>query len=110
MVDAFRRGVRRWRNTFAQDPSSTDAWTSSLTSFSDFQAGEKYEPEAGHVGPTRVGYRGLPSRYVERTDIFRLECKLSRKLREYKLTMSRDAAVRPTLEDFRTRENPREED
>ena len=46
------------------------------------EEGKKYEEEAGHVGPNpMIGYRGQ-FRYVKEPDVFRLECRAIRKVRD----------------------------
>jgi len=80
--------------------------------FLGLPGGEKYEHEAGHVGPNPLlGYRGC-FRYTKEPDIFRLECQAIKKVREeYKLTNVHVMLpfVR-TLEDFRNAKKILEEE
>src|SRR5439155_1591239 len=80
--------------------------------FLGLPGGEKYEREAGHVGPNPLlGFRGA-FRYVKEPDVFRLECRAIRKVREeFKLTNVHVMLpfVR-TLEDFRNAKKIMEEE
>src|SRR3989454_379235 len=103
MVDAFAEGVRKVATPFAPRPVVYRCLDFKPDEFLGLPGGEKYEHEAGHVGPnTLLGYRGC-FRYVKEPDIFRLECQAIKKVREeYKLTNVH--VMLPffwTLEDFR---------
>ncbi|TMI27392.1 phosphoenolpyruvate synthase [Candidatus Bathyarchaeota archaeon] len=112
MVDAFAEGVRRVATPFAPRPVVYRCLDFKPDEFLGLPGGEKYEKEAGHVGPNPLlGYRGC-FRYVKEPDIFRLECKAIRKVREeYKLTNVHVMLpfVR-TLEDFRNAKKILEEE
>ncbi len=112
MVDAFAEGVRRVATPFAPKPVVYRCLDFKPDEFLGLPGGEKYEKEAGHVGPNPLlGYRGC-FRYVKEPDIFRLECKAIRKVREeYKLTNVHVMLpfVR-TLEDFRNAKKILEEE
>src|SRR5213596_751131 len=103
MVDAFAEGVRKVATPFAPKPVVYRCLDFKPDEFLGLPGGEKYEHEAGHVGPNPLlGYRGC-FRYVKEPDIFRLECQAIKKVREeYKLTNVHVMLpfVR-TLEDFR---------
>src|SRR5213594_3801704 len=103
MVDAFAEGVRKVATPFAPKPVVYRCLDFKPDEFLGLPGGEKYEKEAGHVGPNPLlGFRGA-FRYVKEPDIFRLECRAIKKVREeYKLTNVHVMLpfVR-TLEDFR---------
>src|SRR2546425_1209823 len=103
IVDVFAEGVRKDGTPFAQLPGVYPCIEFYSDEFLGLPGGEKYEHEAGHVGPNPLlGYRGC-FRYVKEPDIFRLECRAIKKVREeYKLTNVHVMLpfVR-TLEDFR---------
>src|SRR5881296_1845397 len=103
MVNAFAEGVRKVATPFAPRPVVYRCLDFKPDEFLGLPGGEKYEHEAGHVGPNPLlGYRGC-FRYVKEPDIFRLECQAIKKVREeYKLTNVHVMLpfVR-TLEDFR---------
>src|SRR2546422_401971 len=103
MVDAFAEGVRKVATPFAPRPVVYRCLDFKPDEFLGLPGGEKYEHEAGHVGPNPLlGYRGC-FRYTKEPDIFRLECQAIKKVREeYKLTNVHVMLpfVR-TLEDFR---------
>ncbi len=112
MVDAFAEGVRKVATPFAPKPVVYRCLDFKPDEFLGLPGGEKYEQEAGHVGPNPLlGYRGC-FRYVKEPDIFRLECRAIRKVREeYKLTNVHVMLpfVR-TLEDFRNAKKILEEE
>jgi pyruvate,water dikinase len=112
MVDAFAEGVRKVATPFAPKPVVYRCLDFKPDEFLGLPGGEKYEREAGHVGPNPLlGYRGC-FRYVKEPDIFRLECRAIKKVREeYKLTNVHVMLpfVR-TLEDFRNAKKILEEE
>src|SRR5213082_698110 len=87
MVDAFAEGVRKVATPFAPKPVVYRCLDFKPDEFLGLPGGEKYEREAGHVGPNPLlGFRGA-FRYVKEPDVFRLECRAIRKVREeFKLT------------------------
>src|SRR2546426_1104090 len=112
MVDAFAEGVRKVATPFAPKPVVYRCLDFKPDEFLGLPGGEKYEREAGHVGPNPLlGFRGA-FRYVKEPDVFRLECRAIRKVREeFKLTNVHVMLpfVR-TLEDFRNAKNIMEEE
>src|SRR6266702_4653662 len=112
MVDAFAEGVRKVATPFAPRPVVYRCLDFKPDEFLGLPGGEKYEHEAGHVGPNPLlGYRGC-FRYTKEPDIFRLECQAIKKVREeYKLTNVHVMLpfVR-TLEDFRNAKKILEEE
>ena len=112
MIDAFAEGVRRVATPFAPRPVIYRCLDFKPDEFLGLPGGEKYEREAGHVGPNPLlGYRGC-FRYVKEPDVFRLECRAIRKVREeFKLTNVHVMLpfVR-TLEDFRNAKKILEEE
>jgi pyruvate,water dikinase len=112
MVDAFAEGVRRVATPFAPKPVVYRCLDFKPDEFLGLPGGEKYEREAGHVGPNPLlGFRGA-FRYVKEPDVFRLECRAIRKVREeFKLTNVHVMLpfVR-TLEDFRNAKKIMEEE
>ncbi len=112
MVDAFAEGIRRVATPFAPRPVVYRCLDFKPDEFLGLPGGEKYEREAGHVGPNPLlGYRGC-FRYVKEPDIFRLECRAIKKVREeFKLTNVHVMLpfVR-TLEDFRNAKKILEEE
>ncbi len=112
MVDAFAEGVRRVATPFAPKPVIYRCLDFKPDEFLGLPGGEKYERDAGHVGPNPLlGYRGC-FRYVKEPDVFRLECRAIRKVREeFKLTNVHVMLpfVR-TLEDFRNAKKILEEE
>jgi pyruvate,water dikinase len=103
MVDAFAEGIRRVATPFAPKPVVYRCLDFKPDEFLGLPGGEKYEKDAGHVGPNPLlGFRGC-FRYVKEPDVFRLECRAIKKVREeFKLTNLHVMLpfVR-TLEDFR---------
>ncbi|HWY28730.1 MAG TPA: phosphoenolpyruvate synthase, partial [Candidatus Sulfotelmatobacter sp.] len=82
MVDAFAEGVRKVATPFAPRPVVYRCLDFKPDEFLGLPGGEKYERDAGHVGPNPLlGYRGC-FRYVKEPDIFRLECRAIKKVRE----------------------------
>jgi len=112
MVDAFAEGVRKVATPFAPRPVVYRCLDFKPDEFLGLPGGEKYEREAGYVGPNPLlGFRGT-FRYVKEPDIFRLECRAIKKVREeYKLTNVHVMLpfVR-TLEDFRNAKKILEEE
>ncbi len=112
MVDAFAEGVRKVATPFAPKPVIYRCLDFKPDEFLGLPGGEKYEREAGHVGPNPLlGFRGT-FRYVKEPDVFRLECRAIRKVREeFKLTNVHVMLpfVR-TLEDFRNAKKILEEE
>ncbi|MCX8161561.1 MAG: hypothetical protein N3E44_01025 [Candidatus Bathyarchaeota archaeon] len=82
MVDAFAEGIRMVAQAFYPKPVVYRFLDFKPDEFLALPGGEKYEREAGHVGPNPlIGYRGA-FRYIKEPDIFRLECRAIRKVRE----------------------------
>src|SRR5467141_2884005 len=112
MVDAFAEGVRKVATPFAPKPVVYRCLDFKPDEFLGLPGGEKYERDAGHVGPNPLlGFRGA-FRYVKEPDIFRLECRAIKKVREeYKLTNVHVMLpfVR-TIEDFRNAKKILEEE
>ena len=112
MVEAFAEGVRKVATPFAPKPVIYRCLDFKPDEFLGLLGGEKYERDAGHVGPNPLlGYRGC-FRYVKEPDVFRLECRAIRKVREeFKLTNVHVMLpfVR-TLEDFRNAKKILEEE
>ncbi len=82
MVDAFAEGIRKVAQVFFPRPVVYRFLDFKPDEFLALPGGEKYEKEAGHVGPNPlIGYRGA-FRYIKEPDIFRLECKAIKKVRE----------------------------
>lgn len=82
MIDAFAEGVRRVAAAFAPRPVVYRFLDFKPDEFLGMAGGKKFEEEAGHVGPNPlIGYRGC-YRYVKEPEIFRLECRAIRKVRE----------------------------
>ena len=112
MVDAFAEGVRKVATPFMPRPVIYRCLDFKPDEFLGLPGGEKYERDAGHVGPNPLlGYRGC-FRYVKEPDIFRLECRAIRKVREqFKLTNVHVMLpfVR-TIEEFRNAKHIMEEE
>src|SRR2546428_726544 len=112
MVDAFAEGVRKVATPFMPRPVIYRCLDFKPDEFMGLPDGEKYERDAGHVGPNPLlGYRGC-FRYVKEPDIFRLECRAIRKVREqFKLTNVHVMLpfVR-TIEEFRNAKHIMEEE
>ncbi|MBS7613203.1 phosphoenolpyruvate synthase, partial [Candidatus Bathyarchaeota archaeon] len=82
MVDAFAEGIRKVAQVFFPRPIVYRFLDFKPDEFLALPGGEKYEKEAGHVGPNPlIGYRGA-FRYIKEPDIFRLECQAIKKVRE----------------------------
>src|SRR5438445_6160469 len=81
MMDAFAEGVREVATPLAPRAIIYRCMEFKPDEFLGLPGGEKYERDAGHVGPNPLlGYRGC-FRYVKEQDIFRLECRAIRKVR-----------------------------
>jgi pyruvate,water dikinase len=82
MVTSFAEGIRKVTEAFAPGPVVYRFLDFKPDEFLSLPGGEKYEVEAGHVGPNPlIGYRGC-FRYTKEPDVFRLECKAIRRVRE----------------------------
>ena len=84
MIDAFAEGIRKVAQAFYPRPIVYRFLDFKPDEFLALPGGEKYEKEAGHVGPNPlIGYRGA-FRYIKEPEpkIFRLECRAIRKVRE----------------------------
>ena len=82
MVNAFAEGIRKVAQVFFPRPVVYRFLDFKPDEFLSLPGGEKYEREAGHVGPNPlIGYRGA-FRYIKEPDIFRLECRAIKKVRE----------------------------
>jgi pyruvate,water dikinase len=82
MIDAFAEGIRMVAQAFYPKPVVYRFLDFKPDEFLALPGGEKYEREAGHVGPNPlIGYRGA-FRYIKEPDIFRLECKAIKKVRD----------------------------
>jgi pyruvate,water dikinase len=82
MVEAFSEGIRKVAAPFSPRPVVYRFLDFKPDEFLSLPGGEKYEREAGHVGPNPLlGYRGC-YRYVKEPDIFRLECQAVKRVRE----------------------------
>ncbi|HZD13141.1 MAG TPA: phosphoenolpyruvate synthase, partial [Candidatus Binatus sp.] len=112
MIDAFAEGVRKVATPFMPRPVIYRCLDFKPDEFLGLPGGEKYERDAGHVGPNPLlGYRGC-FRYVKEPDIFRLECKAIRKVREeFKLTnVHMMVPFVRTIEEFRNAKRIMEEE
>ena len=82
MVEKFAEGIAKVAKAFAPGPVVYRFLDFKPDEFLSLPGGEKYEREAGHVGPNPlIGYRGC-FRYIKEPDIFRLECRAIKKVRE----------------------------
>jgi pyruvate,water dikinase len=82
MINAFAEGIRKVAEVFYPRPVVYRFLDFKPDEFLSLPGGEKYEKEAGHVGPNPlIGYRGC-FRYIKEPDVFRLECRAIRKVRE----------------------------
>lgn len=82
MVEKFAEGIAKVAKAFYPGPVVYRFLDFKPDEFLSLPGGEKYEREAGHVGPNPlIGYRGC-FRYVKEPDIFRLECRAIKKVRE----------------------------
>jgi pyruvate,water dikinase len=82
MVDKFADGIAQVAKAFSPGPVVYRFLDFKPDEFLTIPGGEKYEKEAGHVGPNPlIGYRGA-FRYIKEPDVFRLECRAIKKVRE----------------------------
>ncbi len=82
MIKSFAEGIKLVAEAFRGKPVVYRFLDFKPDEFLALQGGKKYELEAGHVGPNpMIGYRGQ-FRYVKEPDIFRLECKAVKKVRD----------------------------
>jgi len=82
MVNKFAEGIAQVAEAFHPGPVVYRFLDFKPDEFLSIPGGEKYEKEAGHVGPNPlIGYRGA-FRYVKEPDVFRLECRAIKKVRE----------------------------
>ncbi|MHA1594813.1 MAG: phosphoenolpyruvate synthase [Candidatus Baldrarchaeia archaeon] len=82
MVDAFAEGIRKVAEAFYPKPVVYRFLDFKPDEFLELEGGKKYELEAGHVGPNpMIGYRGA-YRYIREPDIFRLELRAIKKVRD----------------------------
>jgi len=82
MIDKFAEGIRKVAEAFYPNPVIYRTLDFKPDEFLALEGGTEYEEEAGHVGPNpMIGYRGQ-FRYVKEPDIFRLELKAIKKVRE----------------------------
>jgi pyruvate,water dikinase len=82
MIDKFAEGIAQVARAFHPGPVVYRFLDFKPDEFLSLPGGEKYEREAGHVGPNPlIGYRGC-FRYVKEPDVFRLECRAIKKVRE----------------------------
>lgn len=82
MIERFAEGIRKVAEAFYPRPVVYRFLDFKPDEFLALEGGEKYELEAGHVGPNpMIGYRGQ-FRYVKEPDIFRLECRAVKKVRD----------------------------
>ncbi|MEM2989431.1 MAG: putative PEP-binding protein, partial [Candidatus Bathyarchaeia archaeon] len=82
MIDAFAEGIRKVAEAAFPRPVVYRFLDFKPDEFLSLPGGDKYERDAGHVGPNPlIGYRGC-FRYVKEPDVFRLECRAIRKARE----------------------------
>ncbi|MHA1754415.1 MAG: phosphoenolpyruvate synthase [Candidatus Odinarchaeia archaeon] len=86
MVEKFAEGIRQVAQAFYPGPVIYRALDFKPDEFLTLEGGEKFEKEAGHIGPNpMIGYRGQ-FRYIKEPEIFRLELKAIKKVRdEYNL-------------------------
>ena len=81
MIDAFADGVRKVAEAFYPRPVIYRFLDFKPDEFLELEGGE-IEKELGHVGPNPlIGYRGA-FRYRKEPEIFRLECRAIKKVRE----------------------------
>lgn len=82
MIDQFAEGIRKVAEAFSPSPVVYRFLDFKPDEFLALEGGKKYEEDAGHVGPNpMIGYRGQ-FRYVKEPDVFRLECRAIKKVRE----------------------------
>lgn len=82
MVEKFAESIRTVAQAFYPRPVIYRALDFKPDEFLTLEGGEKYEREAGHIGPNpMIGYRGQ-FRYTKEPEIFKLELAAIRKVRE----------------------------
>ncbi|MEM2907769.1 MAG: phosphoenolpyruvate synthase [Candidatus Hadarchaeales archaeon] len=112
MIDKFAEGIAQVARAFSPGPVVYRFLDFKPDEFLSLPGGEKYEKEAGHVGPNPlIGYRGC-FRYVKEPDIFRLECRAIKKVRE-ELGLKNVWVMLPfvrTIEEFRRAKQIMEEE
>lgn len=112
MVDKFADGIAQVAKSFRPGPVVYRFLDFKPDEFLSIPGGEKYEREAGHVGPNPlIGYRGC-FRYVKEPDVFRLECRAIKKVRE-ELGLKNVWAMVPfvrTIQEFREAKKIMEEE
>ncbi|MFX0089567.1 MAG: phosphoenolpyruvate synthase [Promethearchaeota archaeon] len=82
MIDKFAEGVKKVAEAFYPNPVIYRTLDFKPDEFLALEGGTEYEEEAGHVGPNpMIGYRGQ-FRYVKEPDIFRLELRAIKKVRD----------------------------
>ncbi|MFB0560622.1 MAG: phosphoenolpyruvate synthase [Candidatus Lokiarchaeia archaeon] len=82
MIDQFAEGIRKVAEAFSPGPVVYRFLDFKPDEFLALEGGKKYEEDAGHVGPNpMIGYRGQ-FRYVKEPDVFRLECRAIKKVRD----------------------------
>jgi pyruvate,water dikinase len=82
MIASFADGIRKVAEAFAPGPVVYRFLDFKPDEFLSLPGGQKYEVDAGHVGPNPlIGYRGC-FRYTKEPDIFRLECRAIKMVRE----------------------------
>ncbi len=83
MIDKFAESIRTVAQAFYPKPVIYRALDFKPDEFLALEGGEKYEREAGHIGPNpMIGYRGQ-FRYTKEPEIFRLELEAIKKVREH---------------------------
>jgi len=112
MIDAFAEGIRKVAEAAFPRPVVYRFLDFKPDEFLSLPGGDKYERDAGHVGPNPlIGYRGC-FRYVKEPDVFRLECRAIRKVRE-QFGLTNVWAMLPfvrTLNEFRNAKRIMEEE
>jgi pyruvate,water dikinase len=80
MIDKFAEGIRKVAEAFSPGPVVYRFLDFKPDEFLALEGGREYE--AGHIGPNpMIGFRGQ-FRYVKEPDVFRLECRAVKKVRE----------------------------
>lgn len=112
MIDKFAEGIAQVAKAFRPGPVVYRFLDFKPDEFLSIPGGEKYEREAGHVGPNPlIGYRGC-FRYGKEPDVFRLECRAIKKVRE-ELGLKNVWVMVPfvrTIQEFRTAKKIMEEE
>ncbi len=82
MIDKFAESIRMVAQAFHPKPVIYRALDFKPDEFLALEGGEKYEREAGHIGPNpMIGYRGQ-FRYTKEPEIFKLELAAIKRVRE----------------------------